>query len=136
MRIRIVAVAGAALLVAAAAGAEEKTSLRAVGEGRALFVANCAGCHGSDARGKVGPDLTALSLRNGGFDRRYVANHIHGRRDGMGGQTMPAWGVALQHSWPYGRSGAALKTYKLTRYLESIQAVPGQLRASGQGAPR
>jgi mono/diheme cytochrome c family protein len=27
--------------------------------GRALFLANCARCHGDDAKGKKGPDLTA-----------------------------------------------------------------------------
>jgi len=27
--------------------------------GRTLFLANCARCHGDDAKGKKGPDLTA-----------------------------------------------------------------------------
>ncbi len=74
MRIRIVVVAGAALLVAGWAGADERSSLQAIGEGRALYLVNCASCHGTDARGLSGPNLTAISARDGVFDRRHVAN--------------------------------------------------------------
>ncbi|MEJ6390061.1 c-type cytochrome [Gymnodinialimonas ulvae] len=37
-----------------------------VTRGATFFAENCAACHGSDARGDIGPDLTLLSQRNGG----------------------------------------------------------------------
>ena len=56
--------------------------------GQAAFMESCAGCHGTDARGagavgqtlgKVPPDLTGLSARNGGvFPRDYVMSTIDG----------------------------------------------------------
>jgi mono/diheme cytochrome c family protein len=118
---RITAVTAAAMLVAAWAAAGERESLQMIGEGRALFVTNCAGCHGTDARGLSGPDLTGASAVRG-FDRRHVANRIEGRRDGVDSAAMPAWGARLERQWPGGRGPAALKIAKLTRYLEFVQA--------------
>lgn len=56
--------------------------------GQAAFMESCAGCHGTDAQGggpigltlsKVPPDLTGLSIRNGGvFPRDYVMSTIDG----------------------------------------------------------
>lgn len=135
MRIRIVLLVGAALLVAAAAGAGEKSDLRAIGEGRALYLTNCAGCHGSDATGLVGRDLTGTARRDGGFDRLHVANHILGRRDGLASPRMPAWRVSFERSWPQGESATMLNACKLVRYLEFVQAgVPPEAVASA--APR
>jgi mono/diheme cytochrome c family protein len=135
MRIRIVLLVGAALLVAAAAGADEKADLRAIGEGRALYLTNCAGCHGSDATGLVGHDLKGIARRDGGFDRLRVANHILGRRDGLASQRMPAWRVSFERSWPQGESAVMLNAYKLVRYLQFVQAgVPPEAVASA--APR
>lgn len=34
-----------------------------VGKGRSLFALNCAGCHGSDGNGRVGPSLRGVSGR-------------------------------------------------------------------------
>lgn len=34
--------------------------------GAQLYAENCVACHGADARGGVGPDLTLLASRNGG----------------------------------------------------------------------
>jgi mono/diheme cytochrome c family protein len=74
-----------------------------VDQGQREFLANCASCHGSDAKGrgpivewltKSPPDLTALAAGNGGvfpISRVYDAIDgasvaIHGTRD------MPVWG--------------------------------------------
>jgi mono/diheme cytochrome c family protein len=122
MRNGIVAVAGAALLVAAWAGADEKGSLRAIGEGRALYLTNCASCHGVDLRGATAPDLTRIVGKDGRFTRLHAANHVEGRLDGTMGGSMPYWGTALQDRWPYGRPAALLAIHKVTAYLESAQA--------------
>ncbi len=53
-----------------------------VATGRKLYVANCAGCHGQDAEGKIGPNLHAL----GDPDAR-VYRHI---ANGFG-RKMPAY---------------------------------------------
>jgi mono/diheme cytochrome c family protein len=124
MRIACIAVAGTALLVAALAGADERSDLRAIGEGRALYLTNCASCHGTDATGLNGRDLTGISQRDRAFDRTHVANHIQGRRDGMASKTMPTWRVAFTRTWPGGQVAVDLNTLKLVRYLEFVQAAP------------
>jgi mono/diheme cytochrome c family protein len=43
----------------AASMASTRPAARQDDSGRALFLANCARCHGDDAKGKKGPDLTA-----------------------------------------------------------------------------
>jgi len=64
---------------------------RAVAEGRRLFVAmNCAGCHGYDAAGNMGPDLTDKAWRYGGTPQAIYQSITQGRPQGM-----PSWGQAL-----------------------------------------
>lgn len=124
MRVRCIAVAGTALLVATLAGADDNSELRAIGEGRALYLTNCASCHGPDATGLTGRDLTGIAQRDGTFSRLHVANHIQGCRDGRAGDPMPTWGAVFARTWPGGTGAAALKTKKLVRYLEFVQAGP------------
>lgn len=73
-------------------------------DGRALFAAQCAACHGDDARGAgpladglpaPPPDLTGLSARHGGmFPRDYVMSTIDGYSRGQhGAQVMPEFGA-------------------------------------------
>ena len=64
---------------------------------RALFLKNCAHCHGADARGDDGPDLHNLDLTDG-----WIANRI---RKGKAGQ-MTAFAGKLQPA-----EIAALVTY-------------------------
>jgi len=122
MRNECVALAGAALLVATVAGADSNADLRAIGEGRALYLTHCASCHGNDGAGLTGPGLTGIAQRDGTFSRLHVANHVHGRRDGLASPTMPAWGAVFSHRWPKGEGASGMKTAKLVRYLEFLQA--------------
>ncbi|WP_428491058.1 c-type cytochrome [Rhodopila sp.] len=63
----------------------------AVEQGRQLFTQmNCAGCHGFDAKGGVGPDLTDTYWRYGGTPAAIYNSIYEGRPKGM-----PAWGRAL-----------------------------------------
>jgi PQQ-dependent dehydrogenase (methanol/ethanol family) len=56
-------------------------------EGQRLFVANCSTCHGADAKGARGPDLTSGSFRYGSSAAE-IARNIH---DGIPGTGMPAF---------------------------------------------
>lgn len=63
----------------------------AVAKGQALFVRmNCAGCHGYDAKGGMGPSLVDRYWRYGGAPEQIYLSIAQGRPQGM-----PAWGVAL-----------------------------------------
>ena len=56
-------------------------------EGQRLFVANCSTCHGADAQGARGPDLTSGTFRHGSSADE-IAKNIH---DGIPGTAMPAF---------------------------------------------
>ncbi len=56
-------------------------------EGQRLFIANCSTCHGADAHGARGPDLTSGALRYGSTAAE-IAKNIH---DGIAGTGMPAF---------------------------------------------
>ena len=63
----------------------------AVQAGKALFLQmNCAGCHGYDLKGGMGPDLTDRYWRYGGAPVDIYSSIFEGRPQGM-----PAWGGAL-----------------------------------------
>jgi mono/diheme cytochrome c family protein len=121
----------AALGVALPATAGDRNRLRAIGQGRALFLVHCASCHGADARGTgaeseaSAPDLTRIEARDGVFDPVHVAQHVDGRRlDGHGPHRMPRWGELFARSWPRGEAWAAAQVWKLTRYLDFVQETP------------
>jgi putative heme-binding domain-containing protein len=44
---------------------------QAIANGKAMFRTRCAGCHGPDARGYLGPDLTGFWAAGGGDDRMF-----------------------------------------------------------------
>ncbi|HVW83253.1 MAG TPA: PQQ-binding-like beta-propeller repeat protein, partial [Bryobacteraceae bacterium] len=56
-------------------------------EGARLFAANCTVCHGADAKGARGPDLTSGAWRHGSSAAE-IARNIH---DGVAGTEMPAF---------------------------------------------
>ncbi len=60
------------------------TDPAALSLGRAVFIGNCAGCHGADARGALGfPDLSDQDWLFGGAPEQIVASITHGREAQM-----------------------------------------------------
>ena len=102
-------------------------------QGAELYKADCAVCHGSDAKGN-GPmskslrsapsDLTRIAARNGGsFPLVRVRNVISGEEAlgaGHGTREMPVWGPIFSQvgqDQDFGR----VRIDNLARYLESLQ---------------
>lgn len=108
-------------------------------DGRALFMENCAVCHGTDAKGngemaramETPPkDLTLIKLRNkDSFPRARMMSIIDGyARTGPTGPGMPEFGDLLSGDLVPFDSGDGIQTptprklVALLEYLESIQA--------------
>lgn len=78
----------------------------AVREGERLFgQMNCAGCHGYDLKGGMGPDLTDPFWRYGGTPAEIFKSVHDGRPKGM-----PAWGGML----------ADEDIWRITAYIQSL----------------
>lgn len=78
----------------------------AIEEGHRLFISmNCAGCHGYDATGNMGPNLTDAYWRYGGTPSAIYNSIYEGRPQGM-----PAWGRALP----------AHDIWEIVAYLQSL----------------
>jgi cytochrome c oxidase cbb3-type subunit 3 len=78
----------------------------AIARGHDLFISmNCAGCHGYDAAGNMGPNLTDHYWRYGGTPASVYKSIYEGRPQGM-----PAWGSALPRA----------EIWKIVAYLQSL----------------
>lgn len=85
--------------LAAAAGLHAGTDARnpfegkpeAIKEGEQIFDAKCADCHGGDAMGQSGPDLTDGTWIYGGSDADVFETISNGRKGGM-----PSWRSELK----------------------------------------
>ncbi|OSQ42469.1 c-type cytochrome [Marivita geojedonensis] len=130
----LVVSAGAALLIPACTPQE----MPEVNEGRDLFMAFCADCHGVTGRGEgpmgrsmdpVPADLTLLSARNGGeLPESDILSKIDGyAHGGTTGPSMPQFGDFLGGDpLPYDTGDGVLtptprKLVALIEYLETIQ---------------
>lgn len=133
MRMIWFALAGAAGLAACM-----EAEMPVAADGRAVYLENCAVCHGITGRGdgqiardlpKPPADLTAIALRNGGdFPRAEVMSMIDGyAREGTDGHNMPEFGVVLEGDLIPFDSGDGVQTptprklVALLEYLQSIQ---------------
>ncbi|MCI2399403.1 c-type cytochrome [Aliiroseovarius subalbicans] len=99
--------------------------------GEELFAANCAVCHGSDAKGggmELAEDLTTLTTRHGGtFPTAFVMSTIDGYAKADTHGPMPEFGVLLKGDMEVWTDPNGVPTptpsglLKLANYLESIQ---------------
>jgi mono/diheme cytochrome c family protein len=104
-------------------------------QGRALFLDNCALCHGDDARGDgplpglEGPaaDLTRIAARRGGnFPTAQIARYIDGRMplDAHRAPEMPVWGRVMGNEVADPKVREAVASGRISAivlYLRSIQ---------------
>ena len=102
-------------------------------DGRLLFRAYCAACHGADGKGggpaasslkTPPPDLTLISRRNGGkYPTLRVQKTISGEgvvTSPHGSREMPVWGPIFgQIAWDQDLGN--VRIYNLTKYIESLQ---------------
>ncbi|OFV95873.1 MAG: hypothetical protein A3F68_01025 [Acidobacteria bacterium RIFCSPLOWO2_12_FULL_54_10] len=112
---------------------EEEENLIQSMNGRTLFMAYCATCHGADARGNgpvapalktQPPDLTLISKRNNGkFPQEQVQRKISGEDESVtahGSREMPVWGPIFgKIAWDQDLGN--LRIYNITKYIESLQ---------------
>lgn len=91
----------------------------AVTEGQELFTKmNCVGCHGYDAKGGMGPDLTDTYWRYGGSPAEIYKSIYEGRPQGM-----PSWGAAVPHD----------QVWKIVAYIQSLGgSFPARLAEAGR----
>jgi putative heme-binding domain-containing protein len=87
---------------------------RAIAAGAALFANRCSECHGADAKGNNGPDLTALWLS--GVEDSRVFDSI---RLGVADTVMPPSMAPDDELWA------------IIAYLKSVSTVPAFVSASG-----
>jgi mono/diheme cytochrome c family protein len=128
--------------------APERARLRQITsiDGKDLYNAYCAQCHGAGGKGdgpgavtlKTPPaDLTQLAAKNGGkYNRKAVESFIKGDRPGgkleadsrgnpiivtpNGPDEMPVWGIIFRYMWP--DEPITIRCGNLARYIEKIQA--------------
>ena len=82
--------------------------------GRELYAARCADCHGADALGKAGPDLTRLWIE-GGTDERAFATI----RNGVAGSIMPP-PRSMTKAWTTTATGMSLPSAMVWPAHEAI----------------
>lgn len=91
----------------------------AVTEGQQLFAQmNCTGCHGYDAKGGMGPNLTDTYWRYGGSPAEIYKSIYEGRPEGM-----PSWGAAVPRD----------QIWKIVAYIQSLGGTfPARLAEAGR----
>lgn len=121
-----------------ALGSQAPAKQTANAEGRRLFQAYCASCHGIEGRGngpmaeelrKPVPDLTKYTARNSGvFPSERLRQIIDGRDvSSHGSREMPVWGDAFRVSRE-GLDSAAVNARidALVKYIGAIQELAAE----------
>jgi len=78
----------------------------AIKRGKEIFLSKCSACHGENAKGGIGPDLTDNKWKYGGSDKEIYMSIANGRPGGM-----PPWGTTLSDD----------DIWKVIAYLRSLR---------------
>jgi mono/diheme cytochrome c family protein len=117
--------------VGAMAQEEDPSAIAPPKSAEAVFALYCAPCHGEDGQGngplafgvsKPPPDLTTLTIRNGGiFPRDRLARLIDGREEikAHAEREMPAWGEWFRLEGKEGLGGP-VDEQEIRRRIESL----------------
>jgi putative heme-binding domain-containing protein len=106
-RVFLILLFSAPLPASAQTGNPYETDPRAIRAGGALFGARCAQCHGGDAKGITGPDLTLLWASGASDDRVFQTIQT-----GVLGSIMPS------------SAAPDLEIWAMVAYVKSISTVP------------
>ena len=101
-----------AYIAKVAGGINENTvtqliDVKGIGAGKELFAQNCTACHGANAEGKVGPNLTDAFWLHGGSVKRI----FHTLTEGVPAKGMIAWKRQLN----------PLQIQQVASYIMSLQ---------------
>ena len=130
MIVPIAVIAVLTLPAAVVAGEQKPASEEVLKDGGQTFLRYCALCHGidgaglgplSDALEKAPPDLTQISMRNGGtFPTEKIKGIIaNGGMKSHGMMTMLAWGKVFNEEMGKDRQSQVINN--LAAYIESLQ---------------
>ena len=92
-------------------------SSAAVAAGKQAFTTNCVACHGVNAEGTIGPNLTDPNWLHGGAPAQIFSTI----RDGVPAKGMPSWGAILGQD-----AVKALAAYVLTLRGTNVPGKPPQ----------
>jgi cytochrome c oxidase cbb3-type subunit III len=87
--------------------------------GKEVFTGKCAACHGQNAEGSIGPNLTDDFWLHGGHPKDVVKTI----REGVGDKGMPPWGALLKDE----------EVYSLVAYIRSIRGTQPANAKQAQG---
>ena len=107
-----------ALLLTSISAAQQAPSESDVAAGKILFQKSCTACHGGNAQGGRGPDLTSGRWRSGGSDAELTRNIIRG----IPGTEMPAFPMSQQEA------------AQIVAYLRSLGSAAPEKAPAGDSA--
>lgn len=113
---------------------DPRVAPRAIAQGRRVFLASCASCHGADGRGSTAtgtPNLTDQDFLYGSGRASEIEQIVlHGIRSGDDKGWDLAWMPAFGQAVPYTReplpSLSPVQIDQLTSYILAMNGVPGQ----------
>lgn len=106
-------------------------------DGKAIYDAYCANCHGTTGRGNGPaarhlsvpvPDLSTITARDGAFNAAHVRSHVMEPDGHRPGEVMTCWREVLAANYHRDQALVNLAVANLVKHVEGLQVV----RAAGR----